>query len=216
MWITKNTESTKQSHSCFLLLFKETFSCITIKKRSWTVIGRLWLRWSLTRTEVWEECTGGNLGTITYTDLTCTIATLWFVSCLVHSCWAVCADTLCLLVLWSHTCRHRSRSLAVRSGVVFLLQWVGFQPLPTQLYLFRLFSDCTAVTFNMLRPAQSAALGLFLSENCAVWASGEFAGTSTPGVNTHLKWFMPVNCQSFFFCTAADQLISCTWLAAGC
>lgn len=119
----KNTESTKQSHSCFLPLFKETFSCITIKKCSWTVIGRLWLRWSLTHTEDWDECIGGNLGTdyIHGPDVDhCNASFLFccrFVSCLTHSCWAVCADMLRLVVqtLWSHMCRRCSRSLAVWS-----------------------------------------------------------------------------------------------------
>lgn len=119
MWITKK----HWKHKAVTLLLFAPFSCITIEKCSWTVIGRLWLRWSLTHTEVWDECIGGNLGTDYIPDVDHCSALIRFLFCcrfvsyLKHSCWAVCADMLRLVVqtLWSHMCRRCSRSLAVWS-----------------------------------------------------------------------------------------------------
>lgn len=103
-------------------------------------------------------------------------------------CWYAafgCSDSL---VSYVQTLFQEPRGL-IRLTVVFLLQRAGFQTLPTKPYLFRLFSDCTVVTFNMPRPAESVALGLFSLRT--VW-SGNLLGRQLLGsllhcVNTHLN-----------------------------
>lgn len=102
-------------------------------------------------------------------------------------CWYAafgCSDSL---VSYVQTLFQEPRGL-IRRTVVFLLQRAGFQTLPTKPYLFRLFSDCTVVTFNMLRPAESVALGLF---SVRTVGSGNLLGRQLLGslhcVNTHLN-----------------------------